>query len=87
MCGIAGFTFKKNFEISSLILQKMIDTLEYRGPDDSNFFVADNIALAHTRLSIIDLSGGKQPRLDAATGNMLIFNGEIYGYKKIAKSY
>ena len=85
MCGIAGFTFKIKSESSSIILQKMIDTLEYRGPDDSNFFVTNNIALAHTRLSIIDLSGGKQPRLDTASGNMLVFNGEIYGYKKIAK--
>ena len=36
------------------------------------------------RLAIIDLAGGAQPRVDEATGDALVFNGEIYGYRALA---
>ncbi len=44
------------------------------------------IAFGHVRLSIIDLVGGQQPRHCADSGNALVFNGEIYGYKQLAES-
>ena len=58
--------------------------LAHRGPDGSGFFVDSQIALGHTRLAIIDLAGGAQPRVDLATGDALVFNGEIYGYRALA---
>ena len=42
------------------------------------------IAFGHTRLAIVDLAGGAQPRVDEASGDALIFNGEIYGYRALA---
>jgi len=42
------------------------------------------VALGHTRLAIIDLAGGAQPRVDRTTGDALVFNGEIYGYQTLA---
>jgi asparagine synthase (glutamine-hydrolysing) len=58
--------------------------LAHRGPDGSGTFVDSHVALGHTRLAIIDLAGGAQPRVDQATGDALVFNGEIYGYRALA---
>ena len=48
-------------------------------------FVDRRVALGHTRLAIIDLAGGAQPRVDEASGDALIFNGEVYGYRALAE--
>ena len=62
------------------------DYMRHRGPDGAGIWISDNrrIGLAHRRLSIIDLSdAGNQPMLDPATGNQVIFNGEIYNYQAL----
>ncbi|HEV2098881.1 MAG TPA: asparagine synthase (glutamine-hydrolyzing) [Stellaceae bacterium] len=82
MCGIAGFTAPGRD--AELVIAAMNRALTHRGPDGSGCFVDDRIALGHTRLAIIDLAGGAQPRVDAATGDALTFNGEIYGYRALA---
>lgn len=85
MCGITGiWDFKEN--ISSNVLEKMTDVLDYRGPDDSGIFVdgKNNIGLGHRRLSIIDLSpAGHQPMSDDDQTVWVTFNGEIYNFKEI----
>jgi asparagine synthase (glutamine-hydrolysing) len=63
----------------------MNGALAHRGPDGSGMFVDQTIALGHTRLAIIDLAGGAQPRVDEASGDALIFNGEVYGYRAFAE--
>jgi asparagine synthase (glutamine-hydrolysing) len=87
MCGIAGIIVS---EIGSLTPQKTVvamrDSLTHRGPDDEGIFLEPNrrIGLAHTRLSILDLSpAGHQPMHDPATGNWIVFNGEIYNYREL----
>jgi asparagine synthase (glutamine-hydrolysing) len=82
MCGIAGFT--NPAPGAHHILAEMNAALGHRGPDGSGVFVDDGIALGHTRLAIIDVSGGAQPRVDQASGDALVFNGEIYGYRALA---
>ena len=62
-----------------------MDRIKYRGPDNSSIYRDNKIALGHHRLSIIDLNGGNQPTTDFHTKNCLVFNGEIYGYKKYAE--
>ncbi|MAR79095.1 MAG: asparagine synthase (glutamine-hydrolyzing) [Rhodospirillaceae bacterium] len=84
MCGIAGyFNFKKN-SFDSEILEKMKDSLVHRGPDQHGFYQNQNVGLAHTRLSIIDLYNGKQPF--SSDGLVLIANAEIYNYKELMSS-
>ena len=83
MCGIAGFTAPG--PESEKILSAMNAALAHRGPDAAGVFVDRTIALAHRRLAIIDLIGGHQPRVDAASGDALIFNGEIYGYQALGE--
>jgi asparagine synthase (glutamine-hydrolysing) len=82
MCGIAGFTAPG--PQARQILAMMNRALAHRGPDGCGIFVDRQIALGHTRLAIIDLAGGAQPRVDAETGDALVFNGEIYGYRVLA---
>ena len=82
MCGIAGFTAPGRE--AEAVLARMTRALAHRGPDASGTFVDRGVALGHTRLAIIDLAGGAQPRVDRATSDALIFNGEIYGYRALA---
>ncbi|WP_232302720.1 asparagine synthase (glutamine-hydrolyzing) [Elstera litoralis] len=64
---------------SQSIMQQMIDALAHRGPDGEGIHLQGAVALAHRRLSIIDLQTGDQPFFDGA-GNTLIGNGEVYNY-------
>jgi asparagine synthase (glutamine-hydrolysing) len=82
MCGIAGFT--RPAPGAYRIIARMNAVLGHRGPDGSGIFVDDTIALGHTRLAIIDVAGGAQPRVHEASGDALVFNGEIYGYRALA---
>lgn len=59
----------------------MARTLAHRGPDASGIHVGDNIALGHTRLSILDLSPtGAQPMSLDPPGVVLTYNGEVYNF-------
>jgi asparagine synthase (glutamine-hydrolysing) len=81
MCGIAGlYNIGNNKSADISILKRMAGSLNHRGPDENGFYVKDNIGLAHTRLSIIDLSGGSQPIFNEDKSLCVIFNGEIYNY-------
>ena len=82
MCGIAGFT--NPGPDARHILAGMNAALGHRGPDGNGIFIDRGVALGHTRLAIIDLTGGAQPRVDAASGDVLVYNGEIYGYRALA---
>ena len=82
MCGIAGFT--NPGPDARDILAWMNAALGHRGPDSRGTFVDRGIALGHTRLAIIDITGGAQPRLDETSGDALVYNGEIYGYRALA---
>ena len=86
MCGICGYVSKEY--ISSDELRVMNDTMYHRGPDDSGVEVfCDNdynVGLAQRRLSILDLSPlGHQPMLSADGRLSVVFNGEIYNYRKL----
>ena len=80
MCGIAGFVG----EGSRNDLEKMIASIKHRGPDDKGFFLSGDVGLAHARLSVIDLSErGRQPMFNDDKSVGVVFNGEIYNFKKL----
>jgi len=80
MCGISGFLYFDARPIDRQLAVRMSDAQKHRGPDESGVHIGSNIALAHRRLSIIDLSTGKQP-LSNENGTIWIsFNGEIYNF-------
>ncbi len=90
MCGIAGgFWCPANDRIYDRI-SKAMDQLKLRGPDDRGSFIRDlaggRLALAQTRLSIIDLSsGGHQPMHSEDGRYSIVYNGEFYNYKEVRR--
>lgn len=86
MCGIAGwFSQNPTKENPKKTLQKMAAAIAHRGPDGNGIYASQHVGLAHTRLSIIDINGGKQP-MQTEDGQLVItFNGEIYNYQALRK--
>ncbi len=86
MCGIAGiFDFHANRHIDQALLEHMNDALIHRGPDDSGVFIQPGVGLAHRRLSIIDLAGGRQPITNEDDSLVIVFNGEIYNFLNLRR--
>jgi asparagine synthase (glutamine-hydrolysing) len=61
--------------------------LRHRGPDWSGIFVDDRAALAHERLSIVDLENGAQPLTNASGTVALAVNGEIYNHRALRRTF
>jgi len=81
MCGICGYLHKDSDKIvNKEVIKRMNDSLVHRGPDQEGFYLNNNVAFGHRRLSIIDLSTGEQPMFNEDKSIVLIFNGEIYNY-------
>jgi len=84
MCGICGLIEESGKTPDYKLIENMRDTLAHRGPDDAGVFIKNNVAFAHRRLSILDLTAaGHQPFLNEKKTIVLTFNGEIYNYKEI----
>lgn len=89
MCGIAGLIDARrvlgDHELAR-VARGMIDPLRHRGPDDEGVWTnsAHGVALAHRRLSIIDVSAaGHQPMVSADGRWVISLNGEIYNFREI----
>ena len=90
MCGLAGFLFPQGFHQAdaAAVVTRMRDTLAHRGPDDAGSWLdgGAGIALAHRRLSILDLSpAGHQPMQSTSGRFVLVFNGEVYNHLDIRR--
>ena len=79
MCGIAGCFGGGNIET----VNRMLDAMEHRGPDDRGVYVYNGAILGHTRLSIVDVAGGHQPILTNGGKTGIICNGEIYNFHSL----
>lgn len=69
------------------VLKRMSDTQHHRGPDDQGFYSAAGIGLAHQRLSIIDVAGGRQPLSNEDGSVWIVFNGEIYNFQELNRQF
>lgn len=83
MCGISGFTHQGDRYKSQYILASMLQSIQYRGPDDMSGLIGKNFALGNVRLSIVDLIGGIQPAISDDKKIIVVFNGEIFNYKSL----
>ena len=83
MCGIAGLMLRNGATPDPAMLAAMNRALAHRGPDGAGQHVNANVALAHTRLAIIDLVTGDQPLFAGAVA--LVANGEIYNYRELRR--
>jgi asparagine synthase (glutamine-hydrolysing) len=84
MCGITGLINLNGAPVSPVILQKMTDAIDHRGPDGEGHWIEGNVGIGHRRLSIIDLSpAGHQPMISADHRYILSYNGEIYNFREL----
>jgi len=93
MCGITGGIWRTpELQIERDTLDRMVDVLAHRGPDDRGTFIegidSGGVALGHRRLAIVDLSPlGRQPMFSRDGAIALVFNGEIYNYEELRKPF
>lgn len=89
MCGIAGFcNFHGSVKMQEENLEKMKQRMLHRGPDAGGSYISEDgkVALGHRRLSIVDLSeAGLQPMKSHSGRYVMVYNGEIYNYKKLSQ--
>ena len=83
MCGINGIALSSRApegRVERAALERMRDVIRHRGPDDCGIFVDGAAGLGHRRLSIVDVSGGRQPMPNEDSTLHLVYNGEIYNH-------
>jgi asparagine synthase (glutamine-hydrolysing) len=90
MCGIIGAIRRDTPPVSDRRIELALNSLAHRGPDGrgaERFTIAGReVILAHTRLSIIDLtSGGHQPMTSTDGRHTIVFNGEIYNFHELRR--
>jgi asparagine synthase (glutamine-hydrolysing) len=84
MCGIAGIVACDGLHADERARAVMMrDVIAHRGPDDAGLYADDRAALAHRRLSIVDLAAGHQPLANEDESVWIVFNGEIYNHASI----
>jgi asparagine synthase (glutamine-hydrolysing) len=84
MCGIAGYLGMEQPGLGA----EMAELLRHRGPDEGGEVVLDArdghvCVLAHRRLSVIDVPGGRQPQTSEDGSVQVVFNGEIYNFRAL----
>lgn len=82
MCGITALV-KKTDQFNLNLITQMSNIIAHRGPDYEDFSYHQNLALAHRRLSIIDLSELAHQPMHYLDRYVIVFNGEIYNYQEI----
>jgi len=82
MCGLAG-CFGHGDETT---IRRMLKTLGHRGPDDQGAYCKRNLVFGHTRLSIVDVTHGRQPMVADEGRAGVVCNGEIYNFLTLKKN-
>ena len=84
MCGIVGiFDTRGQRTVNADLLGRMNESQHHRGPDEGGLHTEPGVGLGHRRLSIIDLSGGRQPLFNEDDSVAVVFNGEIYNFAEL----
>jgi asparagine synthase (glutamine-hydrolysing) len=88
MCGFTLLYKKTKAKLNVHEINKLRTIQIHRGPDTKSYKIKDNIYFFHNRLKIIDLNNSSnQPLICRRTGNIILFNGEIYNYNEIKQLY
>lgn len=85
MCGIAGIARSSSEPVPLAPLTRMAGAIRHRGPDGYGFYTGPGVGLAHTRLSIVDVSGGAQPLTNEDGQIVITFNGEVYNHPELRR--
>ena len=82
MCGIVA----EHGTTDHAPLERMLARLRHRGPDEHGTVALDGAWLGHTRLSIVDVAGGRQPLSDEGGDLFLVGNGELYNHAAVRRT-
>ena len=82
MCGFTGFV-SRSAPPDEQALHAMGNTIRHRGPDGEGHYIDEHCAIAHRRLSIIDLTNGNQPMYSPDGRYIIAYNGETYNFKDL----
>ena len=85
MCGISIICHTALGSALREPIERMVKSLLHRGPDDNGTYIRRGVALGHTRLSIVDEHHGKQPMHSVNGRYVIVYNGELYNYRKLKK--
>lgn len=88
MCGISGywdFKGKVDDRKQRNTVQEMIRQIRYRGPDEEGIYQRGGLCMGMRRLCIIDIQGGAQPVYNEDRSIAVVYNGEIYNFRKLRK--
>src|SRR6266850_2159077 len=81
MCGIAGIVrFDPREAVDVGRLARMREALRHRGPDGEGMWVEGPVGMAHRRLAIVDVAGGRQPMTNEDGAVWIVHNGETYNH-------
>ena len=86
MCGIAGI-FSNNYK-NKLRLKKILENTKHRGPDHSGVWSDFHIAIGNNRLKVVDYDEKSNQPFKSSNGKFIVvFNGEIYNFKKLKNKF
>ena len=85
MCGIAGIVHWGECRDAGEKVEMMVAAMHHRGPDDQGICCFQQCVLGHTRLSILDVSGGAQPMTNEDGQVVVVYNGEIYNHRDLRR--
>ncbi len=86
MCGITGLLGSdRQARVSPVLLDRMIDALTHRGPDDRGRMIDGSVGIGMRRLSIIDVEGGHQPMSSSDGSVTVVYNGECYNHEDLRR--
>jgi asparagine synthase (glutamine-hydrolysing) len=81
MCGIVA----EHGASDPAALERMLERIAHRGPDDRGSVQVNGSWLGHRRLSIVDVEGGAQPLQTAQADAFLVGNGEVYNHEHVRR--
>jgi asparagine synthase (glutamine-hydrolysing) len=85
MCGISGILHFGSRPDAESRVRRMAESIAHRGPDDSGYYVSQDVALGFRRLAIVDLATGNQPMRNEDASVWVVFNGEIYNHRELRR--
>ncbi|HEY7502222.1 MAG TPA: asparagine synthase (glutamine-hydrolyzing) [Vicinamibacterales bacterium] len=84
MCGIVGIVERDlDRPVPAIDIERMVRTLNHRGPDEEGRVLLPGVGLGMRRLSIVDIAGGQQPFGNEDGTIQVVANGEIYNFPEI----
>ena len=85
MCGVAGIVDYQSRTDYKTVVESMLRSISYRGPDESGIYCSPHTTLGNVRLSIIDLTSGQQPMSDPSGRYWIVHNGKVFNFEELRR--